>query len=567
MASGLANYDNSESDPSPEALSGRQRQILDLLTQGKANKEIAYELGIGIGTVKQHLVALYKKMGVTNRAMAVSKGMGGHNIGGARMAAGQEDPYLERRSAVVLSLLIGASSETLSEQDQTIVRRVLSQNAMDFDALFLSSPGARGDVVFGLERTRRHDCLRAVRLAISVAEELRKLMGEALELRGGLACGLVLKGIGSDGSWTGEVIATDVISEARESVNASSSGALRLSASALSATMALGVQVDEMGSHTLPLSSSFRWSYRYENMAGDLFGRAEALSEIATFQSKCREQPSTLCIESEAGMGRSALVHGYDEDCASRGIPVHFYKALLPNSGPSGKSRGLVEPMTSAKRAMTIKSFLEKISTLRDCVVVVEDCHGLPDPELVILAGPHTTLMKAGVTLILTCRGRLNDAIKQTDGIKVIRLSRLDDASSAALVRKLIPASKVLQNWVLEKANGVPGFIVPLCEAIGSRTKASELDEVSVPYNLFSMIEERADSLGVSRYVLFATSHDDENVDLSLQSEELAKAQKAGFLKKNRRNSGNTSPYDHVSPAVAWVMAKSFVRRSSVFAR
>lgn len=567
MASGLANFDNTGNDPSPEGLSGRQRQILDLLTQGKANKEIAYELGIGIGTVKQHLVALYKKMGVTNRAMAVSKGIAGHDFGRERSSTGQDDPYLERRSAVVLSILVGTRAEALSEEDQIRVRRVMSQYAMDFDALFLSSPGARGDVVFGLERTRRHDCLRAVRLAISVAGELRKHLGDGHEVRSGLACGLVLKGIDGDGSWTGEVIATDVITEARESVAASTPGALHLSASALSATRAVGVQVDQTGSQLLPLSTSFRWSYVFDSPAGKIIGRTDELAEIAEFAEGNDGGSSTLWIEGEAGMGRSALVRAFDDDCAARGIPVHFYKALLPNSGPSGKSRGLVEAMTSTGRALTISAFIEKISALRDCVVVVEDCHGLPVAEVSTLSGPHASLMSAGVTLILTYRGRLGDDIKQTEGVRVIRLSRLDDASSETLVRQLLPASKALQGWVLEKANGVPGFIVPLCEALGQGTKVHELDDVAVPYHLFSMIEERADALGVSRYVLFATAHNDEEIDLSLQSDELSKAQKAGFLKKNRRNSGKASPYDHVSQAVAWVMARSFVRRSTVFAR
>ncbi len=54
-------------------LSDRQREILGLLAQGKSNKEIAYDLGISEGTVKQHLFTLFKKIGVTNRTKAVIK--------------------------------------------------------------------------------------------------------------------------------------------------------------------------------------------------------------------------------------------------------------------------------------------------------------------------------------------------------------------------------------------------------------------------------------------------------------------------------------------------------------
>jgi DNA-binding CsgD family transcriptional regulator len=48
-------------------VSGRQRQMLSLIEDGKANKEIAYELGIGVATVRTHMYNLYKKTGVQSR--------------------------------------------------------------------------------------------------------------------------------------------------------------------------------------------------------------------------------------------------------------------------------------------------------------------------------------------------------------------------------------------------------------------------------------------------------------------------------------------------------------------
>jgi DNA-binding CsgD family transcriptional regulator len=49
----------------------RQKQILHLLSLGKSNKEIAYELNLSEGTIKQHLYTLYKKLGVTSRSKAI----------------------------------------------------------------------------------------------------------------------------------------------------------------------------------------------------------------------------------------------------------------------------------------------------------------------------------------------------------------------------------------------------------------------------------------------------------------------------------------------------------------
>lgn len=53
-------------------LSFRERQLVELVAQGKANKEIAYELHLSEGTVKEYLNRIFRKLQVTNRtALAV----------------------------------------------------------------------------------------------------------------------------------------------------------------------------------------------------------------------------------------------------------------------------------------------------------------------------------------------------------------------------------------------------------------------------------------------------------------------------------------------------------------
>ncbi len=52
-------------------LSVRQRQILLMVSDGLANKEIAARLDIAEGTVKAHMHAIFKHLDVTNRTQAV----------------------------------------------------------------------------------------------------------------------------------------------------------------------------------------------------------------------------------------------------------------------------------------------------------------------------------------------------------------------------------------------------------------------------------------------------------------------------------------------------------------
>lgn len=58
------------SDGTPE-LSERQRDVLRLLIEGKANKVIGRELGLSEATVKTHLQAVYRALDVENRTQAV----------------------------------------------------------------------------------------------------------------------------------------------------------------------------------------------------------------------------------------------------------------------------------------------------------------------------------------------------------------------------------------------------------------------------------------------------------------------------------------------------------------
>jgi DNA-binding NarL/FixJ family response regulator len=57
---------HSERLPSRE-LSFREKQIVRLVQQAKANKEIAYELSLTEGTVKEYLYHIFRKLGVRNR--------------------------------------------------------------------------------------------------------------------------------------------------------------------------------------------------------------------------------------------------------------------------------------------------------------------------------------------------------------------------------------------------------------------------------------------------------------------------------------------------------------------
>jgi DNA-binding NarL/FixJ family response regulator len=62
------------------SLTQRENDILELLSEGRSNREIAQSLFLSEKTVKAHLAAIFRKLGVTNRTpaamMAVQMGKG-----------------------------------------------------------------------------------------------------------------------------------------------------------------------------------------------------------------------------------------------------------------------------------------------------------------------------------------------------------------------------------------------------------------------------------------------------------------------------------------------------------
>ena len=67
------NKSNSFINPHLTSLSTREKEVLEELSLGKSNKEIANSLFISLNTVKKHLIAIYEKLEVSNRIQTAKK--------------------------------------------------------------------------------------------------------------------------------------------------------------------------------------------------------------------------------------------------------------------------------------------------------------------------------------------------------------------------------------------------------------------------------------------------------------------------------------------------------------
>ena len=65
-------------------LSSRQVEILELMTRGLLNKQIAWELGVTEGTVKSHVSAILDKLGCDRRTQAITAFLQSIGVGSQR---------------------------------------------------------------------------------------------------------------------------------------------------------------------------------------------------------------------------------------------------------------------------------------------------------------------------------------------------------------------------------------------------------------------------------------------------------------------------------------------------
>lgn len=573
-----------ESNPVTAGLTPRQTQILKLLRDGKGNKEIAYELGINIGTVKQHVVALFKKLNVRNRTMAVAKTFGtpsdpapaepsapAQDLATAILdpgATGEEtDTILEKRPCVILSLAIsaqaGGKGPLIEDQALRLAARhlhtALAALAYDHDAVFLARRGNAADVIFGVQRTREFDLLRALRTAQAVAEELGETVPAAAPLlRGGLTASLAVASMLRRGGWSGEAIASAGISTARTLADQAPSGSLNLGPAAQDLMIAHGIgsgpdgvgQIAPLG-QSGPLALPFDQLHhvRATESAATMTLRGR-LTELSTLFNAWTHTPPTgttllppVVVLGEAGMGKSHLCLTFAQRSRKDGA-VLILRRCQPSDG-TGR-----EPFLACDETGRDHSLQEVLSLLSDRgptdpsdppagtaperqLVVLDDVHWLSASDQHHLFAAACTYRPGRMVIMVARRlpsEMLTGHASSGEAPVTLRLGRLPpDITESVAADRLhsaspLPASalKAAGKGIAGRAMGVPLFAVELArhwkslappDASGSTTPPAPTWASTPPLSLLTIVCARLDSQGLDRHMLRALARAPRAVD------------------------------------------------------
>lgn len=473
-------------------LTPRQLQILKLLQEGKPNKELSEELGIGLGTVKQHLVALFKKLKVKNRAMAASLAID------IRQGQGTPPPpslrttvLLDSRPCVVLSLSLPpeAPPETVR-----LMHGSLASIAASSDAVFLARPGHAGDVIFGIQRATEYAVAVALQTARAVrADLLGDYAGIAAQLRGCLTAGHAFASMERFGGWTGEALASATIASARELLDRVAPGHFSIDRAARDLTALFGIEGLPKG-ETLPFSDLDRLRWSADRPGYELADRKTEKKKLAAALEEAAHGHGRLIhVEGEMGMGKSRLCEEAARLSLSHAGSSAFYRCL-----PAALELHCFD--TASREYCSVEDIATRLRALpgrRPEVVIVDDFHLLPAARQAALAEAAAAALQHGKLVVFA--GRKISRAPDAPTAETLALRRMPPQSLQGLVRKALGkgvvkdrSSRVL--GICSAAAGVPLFAVELAR---HHDKGRQL-----PLTLQLAINARLDGLHLDRRLL-----------------------------------------------------------------
>lgn len=505
---------------SPE-LTPRQGQILALLQRGHSNKEIAAELGIGLGTVKQHMNVLFKKLDVSNRTMAVSRGQAVSQPaaadGGA--ARGWRAARPELRPATALSIALPAeglarlsrnesASQGAEDSPASPLARVLATVASDFGAVFLPQGAGHGrngseggDLLFGVQRCREQDVLRAVRAAFAILRR-PELQPAADFLRAGVESGRIAIGMTAEGVWSGELRAGRLLDRARV-----------LSASAAPRHLALGPEARALTARLtgversaplerIDLGGNYLFPYAIQPPETGLHGRAQERAALEhAVQALSRGHGQALAVEGEAGLGKTALIAALPALCRRFGQDVEMWRCMPPDGQPLSPARGYLMN-TGDGAVLNAEALAERLARPGregPRAIALDDIHWLP-PEALRRLFEAIPAAARGRLVVTAARPVVSAGIGAVPGARRLRLGRLDTAALEALCQEAAatpPRPDALAS-VCERAGGVPLFALESLRALSESGGLSS----APPLTLLTLLVARLDAFQLDRRLL-----------------------------------------------------------------
>lgn len=485
-------------------LTQRQQQILELLKVGKVNKEVARELDIGLGTVKQHIVAIFKKLKVRNRTEAASRLQALQPEPKRNAPSELTDALLTRRPCVVLSM---ALSKNASPALIAAFYGELASVASTHDAIFLTRQGNAGEVIFGVQQVTEYDVAIALQTAHHVYQSLLVLQPTVRQqVRGCLSAGVALASMRRFGGWTGEAIASAAIASARDLLQATADGLVRCDQAVFDLCGAFGVSgFDGLpGGVAFDALASMQWQGVRRSHA--LVGRKSELSHLLkSLDLAFAGHEQLVLMEGEMGMGKTRLCQELLRVCQSKGGKTRCFRGLPPILGS-----GLCDlDRACGCEAKEVISALQNRRVTDARLILVDDFQLINQVQKIELIQIAVKTNIPGRLVVFSGRHGLCQMAPQN--VQCLHLRRLSPSSMQELIRQMLnmPRGKLrtaMTHNIIKTATGVPLFAVELAQCPNTSNLSlsllvavhSRLDKLHLDSSLLRVVAQKTSAVSIT---------------------------------------------------------------------
>lgn len=473
------------SDVSGVQLTARQEQILSLMRQGKVNKEIARELDISLGTVKQHLVAIFKKLKVSNRTMAVSCSESLLQ----KKETSSSDRIHARRPCIVLSLRFSGGPTEANRQFYDL----LSSAAFDYKAHFINRDDGEGELVFGLKRSSEYDLSASLYIAGNVYRRLKQL-APSVVLRGALVAGFAAVSQNRFGGWSGDAVASQVIARAQQLVAQALENVLLLDESSRVIMQAYDINLSGAVPEQIALDQTWLLNHWNSESDKDLAGRSDEIECLKQFLSPFTDSRLAL-LDGESGMGKSRLCREIAREAEKSGYQLAFFKVTPMGIWDSVNCTLLAESKELSKQVLCDTSVKR--------LLIIDDIHLMSAEQRQYFV---RVLQRVGLNqkLLLSGRQLVKSSLSEVKNACVLHLKRMDESQVSCLLRAY-GVKPDLEQGIAEKSRGVPLFAIEMCRGGGSRisialiiTVASRLDRFNMDWKLLYSLADQLNAVSIN---------------------------------------------------------------------
>lgn len=516
-----------------DGLTPRQREIVSLIEQGRSNKEIAALLDIGVGTVKQHVAALFRRLNVTSRAQAIAslRGLSAVEPTGSsapvqsvtsQKAGNQEASALGAECRVLsVAALILEPGEAMA---QSLGTRLLLERLEKLAGFGRQAADAMGgqcferagqgiELRFGLNRARSDDAARAVRAARFVLQNMASLEAGGPKPRGGVATGVGV--VMAQTGFPARPLASSELAHAWRLAHSAPPGRLL----ACEATQRLTAHVLNFdaasGTAGLGRAALVRGDAQMQPPTLLAPPRRELLDRL---QAALLAQSSCLTVEAAQGLGRTTLASalgqridsaggmslyipagrrglgadptglglaleirlglGLDEDDVHRAARLDAFLAAQDALGPEVRLPllSLIAPSPSphALGVQELSTALAALANKHPLTLLIDDAEEASPILIEVLAHLFSNAAPS-LKLVLFTKGLPENLLGRFSPLERITMSPLSEEDMTALVKGLDSDNLLddgLLRAVVRQAHGRPGDGVELTLALLARIRA-----------------------------------------------------------------------------------------------